>query len=73
MGFLSKAKYSCLNGDVLKLRRDDYFEPATPLAAPVYIGKREGSFIQDKEIGILYTFIMSTPIPGTVKETKVPQ
>jgi hypothetical protein len=31
MGFLSKAKYSCLSGDVLKLRRDDYFEPATPL------------------------------------------
>jgi hypothetical protein len=48
--------------------------PTHPCSAtPVYIGKREGSFIQDKEIGILYTFIMRTPIPGTVKETKVPQ
>jgi hypothetical protein len=27
----TKEKYSCLNRDVLKLRQDDYFEPATPL------------------------------------------
>jgi hypothetical protein len=40
MGFLSKAKYSCLNGDVLKLRRDDYFEPATPLRVRLGLGLR---------------------------------
>jgi hypothetical protein len=29
--YFTKAKYSCLNRGVLKLRRDNYFEPATPL------------------------------------------
>ena len=37
MGFLGRAKYSCLIGDVLKLRRDDYFEPATPLALSIIL------------------------------------